>query len=93
MGFWDIFYNASAWVQIFMLLAALGGFTLPCFVLLRWLQIGRADYLPDDTLFAIRREGDLLHLTFNKDAPMPREQVSSLMLELTATKNAPTDVQ
>lgn len=93
MGFWDIFYNASAWVQIFMLLAALGGFALPCFVLLRWLQIGRADYLPDDTLFAIRREGDLLHLTFNKDAPMPREQVSSLMLEFTATKNAPTDVQ
>ena len=93
MGFWDIFYNASAWVQIFMLLAALGGFALPCFALLRWLQIGRADYLPDDTLFAIRREGDLLHLTFNKDAPMPREQVSSLMLELTATKNAPTDVQ
>ena len=93
MGFWDIFYNASAWVQIFMLLAALGGFALPCFVLLRWLQIGRADYLPDDTLFTIRREGDLLHLTFNKDAPMPREQVSSLMLELTATKNAPTDVQ
>ena len=35
MGFWDIFYNASAWVQIFMLLAALGGFALPCFVLLR----------------------------------------------------------
>ena len=93
MSFWDVFYNASAGVQIFMLLAALGGFALPCCVLLRWLQIGRADYLPDDTVFDIRREGDLLHLTFNKDAPMPREQVSSLMLELTATKNAPTDVQ
>ena len=93
MGFWDVFYKASAGVQIFMLLAALGGFALPCYVLVRWLQIGRADYLPEDTLFAIRREGDLLHLTFNKDAPMPREQVSGLMLELAATKNAPTDVQ
>ena len=75
------------------LLAALGGFALPCYVPVRWLQIGRADYLPEDTLFAIRREGDLLHLTFNKDAPMPREQVSGLRLELAATKNAPTDVQ
>ena len=58
MGFWDVFYNASAGVQIFMLLAALCGFALPCYVLVRWLQIGRADYLPEDTLFAIRREGD-----------------------------------
>ena len=93
MGFWDVFYNASAFVQIFMLLAALGGFACPCYVLVRWLQIGRADYVPPNTLFAIRRDGELLHLTFNKDAPMPREQVSNLMLELTAAKNAPTDVQ
>ena len=93
MGFWDVFYNASAGVQIFMLLAALGGFALPCYVLVSWLQIGRADYLPENTLFAIRREGDSLHLTFNKDAPMPREQVSGLMLELAATKNAPTNVK
>lgn len=63
------------------------------FFIMRRLQIGRADYLPEDTLFAIRREGDLLHMTFNKDAPMPRAQVSSLMLELTAMKNAPTDMQ
>ena len=70
-----------------------GRLALPCYVLVRWLQIGRADYLPEDTLFAIRREGDLLHLTFKKDAPMPREQMSGLMLELAATKNAPTDVQ
>ena len=56
-----------------MLLAALGGFALACHVLVRWLQIWRADYLPDDALFAIRRESDWLHLTFNKDAPMPRE--------------------
>jgi len=93
MGFWDVFYNASAWVQVFMLLAALGGFALPGYVLLRWLQIGRADYLPEDILFAIRREGDLLHLTFNKEAPMPREQVSNLMLELTEIKNGPTETQ
>ena len=93
MGFWDVFYNASAGVQIFMLLAALGGFALPCYVLVRWLQIGRADYLPEDTLFAIRREGDLLHLTFNKDAPMPREQAVTLLADLSATKNGPTDEQ
>ena len=39
MGFWDVFYNASAGVQIFMLLAALGGFALLRYVLARWLQI------------------------------------------------------
>ena len=93
MGFWDVFYNASAGVQIFMLLAALCSFALPCYGLLRWLHVGRADYLPEDALFAIRCEGDLLQLTFKKEAPMPREQMSSLMLELAATKNAPTDVQ
>jgi len=38
----------------------------------RWLQIGRTDYLPENTLFAICGEDDLLHLTFNKDASMPR---------------------
>lgn len=49
MGFGDVFYNASAGVQIFMLLAAPGGFALPCYELVRWLQIGRADHLPEDT--------------------------------------------
>ncbi len=93
MGFWDVFYNASAGVQIFMLLAALGGFALPCYVLVRWLQIGRADYLPEDTLLALRRAASLRNLTCKKDAPMRPPHVSVLMLELAATKNAPTDVQ
>lgn len=93
MGFWDVFYNASAVVQVFMLLAALGGLAVPCYVLVRWLQITRTDYLPPDTLFAVRREGELLHLTLNKEMPMPREQVSNLMLALSEKQNGPSDIR
>ncbi len=82
MGFWDVFYNSALIVQSLMLLAALIAFGCPCYVLLRFIQIGRQDYLPPNTMFAIRREDELTHLTVSRKTSLSRQQVEDLMLEL-----------
>ena len=71
----------------------LGAIAVPAFVLTRWLQLRMQTRLPSDTVFAISRDGDLLHLIINKQAPMARDHLSALQLELAVEKNAPTDVQ
>ena len=93
MGYWDVFYNSGLFVQSLMLLSVLAAFMCPCYVLLRFIQTSREGYLPPNTMFAMRWEGDLMHLTVSKQAHLSRPQVEGLMLELVAQKNGPTDNQ
>ena len=86
MGFWDVFHNTTAIVQIAMLLTVLGAIAVPAFVLTRWLQLRMQTRLPPDTVFAISRDGDLLHLIINKQAPLARDHLSTLLLELAVEK-------
>lgn len=93
MGFLDIFHNATAMVQIAMLLTVLGAIAAPVFLATRWMQYRMQTRLPADTVFAISRDDELLHLIINKEAPLARDHLSALLLELAVEKNAPTDVQ
>jgi len=76
-----------------MLLTSLAAFEFPCYVIVRFINASREDYLPPDTVFAIRRNGDLMHLTVDQHALFSRQQVEDLLLELTDTKNGPTDMR
>ena len=93
MSFWDAFYAATPSVQVFMLLAVFGCVIAVTVSLFRLLQVWRADYVPGNVMFAIQEDGDLLHLTLHRDAPVSREKAVRLLAELSATKNGPTDMQ
>jgi hypothetical protein len=93
MGFWDIFYNVSAPVQVAMLLTVFGMVAVPVYALIVWVRTRHLNSLPPDTVFAISRDGDLLHLTINRDAPLARDHLSALWLELAVEKNGPSDIR
>ena len=89
MSFWDAFYAATPWVQAFMLLAVFGCVVAVTVCLFRLLQVWRANYMPGNVMFSIQQEGDLLHLTLHRDAPVSREKAVTLLAELSATKKRP----
>ena len=93
MGFWDVFYNTTMIGQVFMLLTVMGVTAAPTYVIVCWLRVRARTQLPPDTVFAISRDNDLLHLTINKHAPLARDHLSALLLELAVEKNGPTGVQ
>ena len=93
MGFWDVFYNSTLIVQSLMLLASLAAFACPCYVVVRFIQISREDYLPPDTVFAIRRNKEVLQVSFNRNAPLTHERTQDLLSDLSAIKNGLTDMQ
>lgn len=93
MGFWDVFYNSTLLVQAMMLLAALSAFAVPGYVMVRFIKASRADYLPPDTLFHIRRSKDVLHFSLHRHVPLTHEQALNLLADLSAMKNGPTDNQ
>lgn len=93
MGFWDVFYNSTLIVQSLMLLASLAAFACPCYLVARFMHTSREDYLPPDTVFAIRRNKDVLQVSFNRNAPLTHEQTLDLLADLSVTKNGPTDMQ
>ena len=89
MSFWDVFYAATLSVQVLMLLAVFGCVIAVTVSLFRLLQVWRADYMPGNVMFAIQEDGDLLHLTLHRDAPVSREKAVRLLAELSATKKRP----
>ena len=96
MGFWDVFYNATVSVQFAMLVSAVAMTAVLCHAFmnsLRYVAWIVTQRLTDDTQFAIRHHGELLHFTSNRNTFLAHDDIGNLMLKLTEQKNGPTDIQ